>query len=191
MNQFHEFLRYHHSSVIRKYLINVTKIFNLHLYNKVVEVLLVHALSEVVENQPVGVRGLGDHLVNLELLIMVRSYSKILKNDESSSDSGDKPGHHTIHWNIFKEIFLINYFPTEVESSGQSQDDVPEPENYKYFLVDDVHAKNTDGVKVLDGSSWTKLLEHALGHPGEDSGHGVHPVLWVNISPLQHLTAVP
>ena len=101
LNQFHEFLRYHRSSVIRKYLINVTKIFNLHLYNKVVEVLLVHALSEVVENQPVGVRGLGDHLVNLELLIMVRSYSKILQNDESSSDSGDKPGHHTIHWNIF------------------------------------------------------------------------------------------
>ena len=79
---------------------------------------------------------------------------------------------------------------TEVAASYDGQHDVPEPEEDEDLLIDDVHTKNTEGVKVLDCSGASVLLKSTFRHSGEDACHGVNPVLRVLVGEAEHLQAV-
>ena len=51
-----------------------------------------------------------------------------------------------------------------MESSDQGQNDEPKPEEDVDFLIDNVHAQDTEGIKSLDGSRTSVLVEDAFGH---------------------------
>ncbi len=77
-----------------------------------------------------------------------------------------------------------------VEPGDDGQEDEPEPEKDVDLLVHDIHAQHAERVQPLNGARRPVLVEGALGHPGEDPGHGVHPLLRVHGGELQDLQAV-
>ena len=52
-----------------------------------------------------------------------------------------------------------------MDGSDNGQDDEPHPKKQENFLIDDVHAKNTKSIKVLDRSRASKFVEFTFGHP--------------------------
>ena len=79
---------------------------------------------------------------------------------------------------------------TEVAASYNGQHNVPKPEEDEDLLIDDVHTENAESVKVLDCAGASVLLESTFGDPGEDAGHGGHPVLRVLVGEAEHLEAI-
>ena len=75
----------------------------------------------------------------------------------------------------------------EVDAGDHGQDDEPEPQEDVDLLVDDVHAQDAHGVEPLDRSGASKLVEDALGHPGEDPRHRVDPILRGHVGKVQDL----
>ena len=77
----------------------------------------------------------------------------------------------------------------EVDAGDDGEDDEPEPEEDVDLLVQDVHPEDAEGVQGHERPGSAVLVERALGHAGEDPGHGVHAVLGVLPSELEHLAA--
>ena len=51
-----------------------------------------------------------------------------------------------------------------LDTSGDGQDDEPEPEEDIDLLVDDVEGEDAEPIKLLHRPGRTKLVECALGH---------------------------
>ena len=51
-----------------------------------------------------------------------------------------------------------------MDGSDNGQDDEPQPEKQENFLIDDVHAKDTKSIKVLDRSRASKFVEFTFRH---------------------------
>ena len=77
-----------------------------------------------------------------------------------------------------------------VERGEDGEHHEPEPERDVDLLVDDVKAKDAEGVQLHDGARGSVLVEGALGHAGEDLHHGVRPVLVVHVDEVEHVRAV-
>ena len=56
-----------------------------------------------------------------------------------------------------------------------------------HLLISDVGGQETHDVAVLDGSRGPEEVEGALGHGGEDLGHGVRTVFGVQACHGEHL----
>ena len=81
--------------------------------------------------------------------------------------------------------------PDDQPKAGDDcQHDEPEPKDDVNLLVDDVHPEDAHGVKLLDRSRTSELVEDALGNPGEHFGHGVHSVFYFNAWPVENFSAI-
>ena len=76
------------------------------------------------------------------------------------------------------------------ETSGDEQNDEPEPHEDVDLLVEDVDGEDAEAVVDLDRTGASVLVEHALGHFGEDQVHRVAPVFRVHLRDGRHHGAV-
>jgi len=70
----------------------------------------------------------------------------------------------------------------EEEAGDEGEEEEPEPEEDIDLLIDHIDWQHAQGIVGLYCPRETKLLEDALGHPREDTGHWVNPVLRVNLT---------
>ena len=71
----------------------------------------------------------------------------------------------------------LSQFMKEINGSHDCKNDEPPPEENKDLLVEDINWKNALSVVPLDLTTWSVLVEGALGHPGEHPGHRVDPLV--------------
>lgn len=76
---------------------------------------------------------------------------------------------------------------SQINSSDDSQNDVPKPQTDVDFLIKNIHSQDTKNIMSLNSSRTTELVEQTFGHAGENAGHGVDAVFSFHVRKVNDL----